>query len=168
MTVDGDLTKGADALVTVDNVGVLRGGVGARGAGLAVDKDGLLVGVEDLPVDLDVGVDDLAGTVGLDDDKVEREVGVEDLAGLTVVVEEVLVLETGFDKALVCVPKAGLLLVGVVGLDPEPEPDPEPPEDGLRCPAPSAGDAARGLDAKLFLPLASCWLFDNLDFSELM
>ncbi|MFS8013079.1 hypothetical protein Hanom_Chr14g01328561 [Helianthus anomalus] len=145
-----------DVFVTVDNVGDLRGGVGVRGAGFVVDNDGLLVGVEDLAVDL-VGVEDLAGTVGLDEDKTEREagVGVEDL-GLTVVVEAGTFLVTGFDTALDWVPKAGLL-VKVEDLEPEPEPEPAAPvDDGLWGPAPGAGDAARGLDAKLLLPVDSC------------
>lgn len=165
MTLEGDLTGGPDVFVTVDNVASLRGGVGARGVGLVVDEDGLLVGVEDLAVDLDVGVEDLAGTVGLGEDKTGREVGVEDLVGLDVVVEVVLLLETRFDMALDCVPKDGLL-VGVEGLEPDPEPEP-PEEDDLRCPALGPGDAARGLDANIFLPLASGWVFDNLDFSVL-
>lgn len=162
MALEGDFTKGVVAFVTVDNVGSLRGGVGARGAGLVVDKDGLLlVGVEDLAVDL-VGVEDLAGTVGLDEDKLGREVGVDDLVGLTVVVvvEVGLGLVTGFDMALDCAPKAGLP-VGVEGLEPEPETEP-PDEDDRRCTAAlGPGDGARGLDAKLFQPVASGWGFDN-------
>lgn len=160
MTVEEDLIKGADVFVTVDNVGVLRGGVGARAAGLVVDKDGLLVGVDDLAVDLIVGVEDLAGTVGLVDDNVGCEVGVEDL-GLTVVVEEGLLLDTEFDMTLACAAKAGLP-VGVEGLEPEPE---GPEEDGLRGPTLGPGDVARGLNANtvLFLLVASGWVFDNLD-----
>lgn len=146
--------------MTAEIVGDLRGGVGARGAGLVVDKDGLLVGVEDLVVDL-VGVEDLAGTVDLDEERTGREVGVEDL-GLTAVVDVGVFLVTGFDMALDCVPKAGLL-AKVEFLEPDPV---VPVDNGLRVPAFGPGDGARGFDTKLFLPVDSCWVFDNYSKSN--
>lgn len=142
----------------------LRVGVDDLDAGLlvVVDREGLLVGVEDLAVDL-VGVEDLAGTVGLDEDEIGREVGVEDLEGLEVVVEVgfdiVVLLETGFDIGLDDVPDAGLP-VGVEGLELGP-----PEEDGLRSPTLGPGDDARCLDT-MFLPVASDWLFDSYTISN--
>lgn len=151
----GDVTDGAGVFVTG-----LRVGVGVRRAGLVAVKDGLLVvGVEDLGVDL-VGVEDRSGAVGLDEGKTGREVvGVEDLEGLEAGFEIVAVFGTGFDMVLDGVPET-VLPVGVKGLEPEPEP---PDEVGLRGPVLGPGEAGRCLDTKLFL-VASGWLFDNLDF----
>lgn len=101
----GDLINGVDGLVAVVSVGCLRVGVGALDMGLVAGKDDvdLLVGVDDLAVDLGVGVEDRTGSVGLVELMVEREVGVgvDDLVGLEgvfevgleVVLELVLVAE---------------------------------------------------------------------------
>ncbi|GJW59371.1 hypothetical protein Tco_0108706 [Tanacetum coccineum] len=93
------------------------------------DDVDLLVGVDDLAVDFDVGVEDLTGSVGLVELTVEREVGVDDLVGLEgvfevgleVVLELVLVVE--LDTGLVAELDKGLddeanvgRLVGVAGL----------------------------------------------------
>lgn len=162
MTVGGDFWGGADVFVTVVSVGCLRVGVGALDVGLLAGKDGLLVGVEDLALDLGVGVEDLAGRVDLVEPTVGRGVGVEDLEGLDAVVEVGLevVLGTEFDVGLDDVPNVGLP-VGVAGLEPGP-----PEEDGLRSPALEVfnpGDGTGCLDTKLFLPVAS-GLFDSRDF----
>ncbi|GJW19763.1 hypothetical protein Tco_0027199, partial [Tanacetum coccineum] len=120
-----------------------------------VSKDDvdLLVRVDDLVVDLGVGVEDLTRSVGLVELMVEREVGVDDLegmfeVGLEVVLELVLVVELGMglvaeldmgldDAANVGRP-AGVagLPAGLAGLPLEEtglEPGP-PEEEGLRSP----------------------------------
>lgn len=168
VTVGGDFWGGADVFVTVVSVACLRVGVGALDAGLLAGKDGLLVGVEDLALDLGVGVEDLAGRVDLVEPTVVRGVGVEDLEGLDAVVAVGLdvvlevVLGTEFDVGLDDVPNVGLP-VGVAGLEPGP-----PEEDGLRSPELEVfnpGDDTGCLDTKLFLPVASGWVFDSRDFN---
>lgn len=59
------LAEGADMLGAFNGVDGRRVGVDALDAGLEVDKVGLLVGVEDLVVDRNKGVEDLEGTVGV-------------------------------------------------------------------------------------------------------
>lgn len=186
MIIGGDLTGGVDVFVTVVNVGSLRVGVAARGAGLVAVKDGLLVGVKDLAVDRGVGVEDLAGSAGLLEPMVGREVGVEDLAGLDVAVEAGLdvAVEAGLDDEaevgldvmleVVLVSEFDMVLdadlpVGVAGLEPGPPEDtgrePGPPdEDGLRSPpleVLNPGDDTCCLGIVLFLPVASGWVFDS-------
>lgn len=176
-----------DVFVEVVSVGCLRVGVEARDVGLVTGKDGLLVGVDDLAVDLDVGVEDLAGSVGLVEPMVGRDVGVEDLEGLVVVVEVGLDVAPGVDldddvgvglvdvvleivlvefaTDLVDEPNVGLpdgvagLPVGVTGLEAGP-----PEDEGLRSPVLEVfnpGDDTCCLDPKVFLPLASVWVFDS-------
>nr|GEW59750.1 hypothetical protein [Tanacetum cinerariifolium] len=153
--------------------------------GLVAGKDDvdLLVRVDDLAVDLGVGVEELTSSVGLAVLTVEREVGVDDLVslegmfevGLEVVLELVLVVE--LDIGLVAKLDIGLddaANVGrpiiVVGLPArlaglpleETRLDPGPPEEeGLRSPLLvlfNLGDDIGCLDTMLFLPVAPGWI----------
>lgn len=137
----GDFIETEGVLIPLDtDVGLL---VGVED--LDVDLEGgaedLLVGVEDLAVDRDVGVEDLGGAEGFDEETVER-VGVEDLEGFETKVG--VALDVKCDVGLAAAADEGLLEdevnvpldelkvgrpVGVAGLDPGP-----PEEDGLRSP----------------------------------
>ncbi|CAA3024445.1 Hypothetical predicted protein [Olea europaea subsp. europaea] len=74
---------------------VLRVGVDALDVDFGAGKDCVVVGVEDLMVDLVVGVEDLGGTVGLAEGKVAREVGVADLGGTVGLAEGKVAREVG-------------------------------------------------------------------------
>lgn len=168
----GDLNETAGVFVAVDGVVVgLRVGVEALDVGLLDDAgmEALLVGVEDLAVDLDVGVEDLDGTVGFEEDSVERDVGVEDLEGLEV--EVGVSLDVALEVVLIAAVEAEGLFddevevdrvieltvgrpVGVAGLDPGP-----PEEVGRRSPPLEVfnpGDETCDLD-KLLLARGSDW-----------
>lgn len=165
----GDLTGGADVFDVVERVVGLRVGVGALDVGLDdAGKVGLDVGVDDLAVVLDKGVVDLGGAVGLLEVNVALEVGVEDLEGLGTEVD--VVLEDVVDVDLGAVLSVGLAdednvgrPVGVAGLDPGP-----PDDEGLRIPALepfNPEDRAGCLDDKFVLEAGSGWGFASLDFS---
>lgn len=169
----GDLNETAGVFAAADVVVVcLRVGVEALDVGLDVaGMEALLVGVgvEDLAVDLDVGVEDLVGTVGFEEDEVERDVGVEDLEGLDV--EVGVSLDVALEAVLIAPVEAEGLFddevevdrdieltvgrpVGVAGLDPGP-----PEEVGRRSPPLEVfnpGDETCGLD-KLLLAGGSDW-----------
>lgn len=106
------LTEGADTVGIFDGVdGRLEGveGVDALDVDLEAGKAGLLVGVEDLAVDLDIGVEDLDGTVGL-------------AAGTVVVLVTETILLVGkttglVEDTIVLVEETGAREVGVDGLD---------------------------------------------------
>ncbi|CAA3024444.1 Hypothetical predicted protein [Olea europaea subsp. europaea] len=74
---------------------VLRVGVDALDVDFGAGKDCVVVGVEDLMVDLVVGVEDLGGTVGLAEGKVAREVGVADLGRTVGLAEGKVAREVG-------------------------------------------------------------------------
>ncbi|PON39821.1 hypothetical protein TorRG33x02_341700 [Trema orientale] len=155
---EDDLEGGADIQDTDDGVVGRRVGVAALDVDFGAVIVGLAVGVDDLAVDLDNGVEDLDGTVGLAVDvglvadtvgllevNVGLEVGVDGLVGLDAVVNE------GRP-------------VGVAGLDPGP-----PDDDGLRVPAPeefNPGDETGCLDTKLLLAGSSGWGFANYNRNE--
>lgn len=108
-----DLTEVAVELVTLEPVIGLRVGVAALGTELDAGIEDL-VGVEDLMVDLEVGVIDLGGATGFVEVKVEREVGVADLAGFDVVD---VILDDEVEVDLVDVANDGLVDTIKVGLD---------------------------------------------------
>lgn len=85
LEIEEVLTEGADMLGAFNGVDGRRVGVDALDAGLEVDKVGLLVGVEDLVVDLNKGVEDLEGTVGVG---LAAGTVVVLLTGIVVLVEE--------------------------------------------------------------------------------
>ncbi|KAL6541616.1 hypothetical protein OROGR_011102 [Orobanche gracilis] len=178
---------------TKEEVGDFKAGVLVPLIGLRIEVDDLdvdfdagmvgpvpLVGVKDLIVDLEVGVDDLGGTVvGFAKDNVGRGVGVEDLDGLDVAVGVSLddVIEVGlagadnvglFDVEVKVDRDVEVTLtvgrpVGVAGLEP-------PEEDGLRSPPLEVfgpgdddddADDDGGLDDKLLLEVGSGWELDS-------
>lgn len=178
------LTEGAEMVGTFDGVDGRRVGVDALDAGLELDKVGLeldkvglLVGVEDLVVVLDKGVEDLEGTMGLaagtlvvlmtgavglvagtvivfvTGTVVLTEGTVGFAAATIVLVEGIDVREVGVEglddfEDVVNVDRP----VGVAGLDPG-----FPDDEGLLVPPPEAvnpGEEAC-LETKLFLLLCS-------------
>lgn len=155
----------------------LRVGVEALDVDFEAGREVCLVGVEDLTVDLAVGVDDLGATVGFVEDV--GRVGVADLEGFEIDVDVDLdvvaallsaVANEGLFAAEVAV---GLDIeltvgrpVGVAGLDVGP-----PEEDGRRSPPVEVfnpGDEAGCLD-KLLLAGGSSWAlasFNHTAFAD--
>lgn len=160
------LTEGADILGSLDGVDGRRVGVDALDVDLEAGKVGLLVGVEDLAVDLD-GVEDLDGIVDLAAGTValvaEVEGLVEETTGLVV---EIVVLDGAamvLEGSIVRVGVEGLdgfeavfnveRPVGVAGRDPGP-----PDDEGLLVPPLeelNTGEEVDCLDTKLVLPAGS-------------
>lgn len=167
------LTGGTVVFIIFDTEVARRVGVAALDVDFGPVTEALLVGVEDLALDLEVGVKDLGRTVGFAEGMVAREVGVADLDGLDAVAVDidlevavdVIALVVAADVDLDAEVKVDLdelnvgLPVGVEGLDP-------PEEDGLRrleLEVFNPGEEASCLDAKLLLEMASGRQFVNLD-----
>lgn len=162
------LTEEADMMGSFDGNEGRRVGVDALDVDLEGGKVGLLVGVEDLAADLDMGVEDLEG---IEDLAAGTGVLAAELKGF-VVETEGLVVETVFlDAAAMDLFEGMVDRVGVEGLDDFEDAvsvgrpvgvagrDPGPPDDeGLLVPPLeelNPGEEAGCLDTKLVLPAGS-------------
>ncbi|KAF1891301.1 hypothetical protein Lal_00001444 [Lupinus albus] len=160
------LTEGAETLGSLDGVDDRRVGVDALDTDLEGGKVGLLVGVEDLAVDLDKGVEDLDGIVGLAAGTVVLMAEVEVLLAETMGLAAEIVL---LDVATMFLVEGKVPRVGVEDLDDfevavdvswpvgVPGRDPGPPDDKGLLVVPQeeliTGIIAGCLDTMLVLPL---------------
>lgn len=166
--ISGNLPGEGIVFDAVDTVGC-EDGAAALDVDFGPGIDGLVVGVEDLILDLELGVEGVGGAVGLVECNVAQEVGVADLEVLDTVVDVLdatpvdIPLDDAFDVGLDNEVNVDLDLLkvgitpGIEGFDP-------PEYECLRLSVLevlNCGEDAGSLDVKLLLAMGSGWGFDS-------